>query len=1322
MPCGDLRNRPPTHNNSITLSRLSSEPLHLPVVKRAGFSLLLSLVVLSVMILTVIMVAAFLSVETRLAGYAQLSLRARLNGVVALRLALAHTQQEAGPDRRVTARADLAQPDVAVSDLLNPMWTGVWNTQRPNQPPHWLISGRDDLAPGAQMVSLSGESDYPAPIWLPWQKDYTPTTSNLIPLVGTGSASVAEANKPSGLVTLPRLPLPDDDAFGKYAYWVGDEGIKARFNLFDTRTTGTANSPGNLQALRNPVTPGLALLKGFESYTPNDGLARSLTIDDVPNLTGFSEGTGATPNSNRLFHDLSASSAGVLADAYHGGLKRDLSLAFELRDADFNQTEFGGGKLSAAATGTANGVEVISMRLPLDGNSLLATPVFNRSTLEGEVRGPTWWALRDYHRLYKQVGWDTSGTPTLKARTFYPNASRIMPPTANADPNNVRQSTYSYSLAYNGDHATLNPQVGDFGNFWNLGSQPIPRALNVAATPYIHRVMMVFSVNLEYYPNGGAAIYFNLTPIVVVHNPYNVAMKFEARNGAAGTYALAVSFTNWDQWIFRYKRYAAYGTGPTSTYEIPLSSFFMQQDDQQANANDMFRLYLPNFTLKPGEFRVLSGNSAAMQDWKRVVELSNTFNQSGGFNDTLNDWGFGESSRWYYDDAFGFEVLPAGDFRIRQGLACWPGDIINKTASTANFYNRSSEHTELFYRDLNPTRVGAAGEKFFPNYTWIAPKTNSRGTPLPPSVITVMDLAVKTADWTSSPYPPFTHSNPMAASCRADGAGRTDLGEGNGFVGASPSYRMRLFRPSTWSEILQTTSGLGYGGYSNTSSGMTVAVQTEIPLAAPTGLAQYVHANLSMRDQQPLLGIGSSFAHTQVNSQRTTQLNSPNWTDFDNAYLLNHAVWDQYFLSSAAPEMTKAADPADPTPADPTANPNASANASGNGNPNSTPAETRSLSTVLDDFVNGVKPLNNPRMRLLGEFRGGTDLRAAIGDYRRSASVLLHDGTFNVNSTSVEAWTAVLGSAKDIATTRYAANLPKTTSAPIQPQNTRYPRAIPQGTAAVATSTMANASNWSGFINLTDDQVRNLAQAIVEENKARFKVLTRTERDQNYPPAARTFRGQIIAATPYLGLTEFINRFLNSNPQVARCGALQSAIFRADKYYATKSDNSDRFSDRLSNRGVIGKVDVAALSTTTAGPFANPENIELPDPVGKNVTHAALGAPGNLLQSDLLEVIGSSLSTRSDTFTIRAYGEAWNTSGDSAKCWIEAVIQRIPEFVDTTNAPETAVASPKNHATLIPGTTTTSDVTTSNQLTPINNVLGRRFRIVSFRTLKPNEI
>ena len=75
--------------------------------RRPGFSLVLSLVVMSVVLLTVITVASFVTIESRLAAQHQNFLRAKLNAAVSLRLALAHLQQEAGPDRRMTARADI---------------------------------------------------------------------------------------------------------------------------------------------------------------------------------------------------------------------------------------------------------------------------------------------------------------------------------------------------------------------------------------------------------------------------------------------------------------------------------------------------------------------------------------------------------------------------------------------------------------------------------------------------------------------------------------------------------------------------------------------------------------------------------------------------------------------------------------------------------------------------------------------------------------------------------------------------------------------------------------------------------------------------------------------------------------------------------------------------------------------------------------------------------------------------------------------------------------------------------------------------------------
>jgi hypothetical protein len=94
-----------------------------------------------------------------------------------------------------------------------------------------------------------------------------------------------------------------------------------------------------------------------------------------------------------------------------------------------------------------------------------------------------------------------------------------------------------------------------------------------------------------------------------------------------------------------------------------------------------------------------------------------------------------------------------------------------------------------------------------------------------------------------------------------------------------------------------------------------------------------------------------------------------------------------------------------------------------------------------------------------------------------------------------------------------------------------------------------------------------------------------------------------------------------------------------------------------------------------------------------------MGIPGNLLQVDLLQSLGASLATRSDTFTIRAYGETLGADGNPASCLIEAVVQRQPGFVNDLDPAETAFA----------------DLRTPNKL------FGRRFKVVSCRWLKPNE-
>ncbi len=77
-----------------------------------GFSLILSLTVMAGIVMLLVTVSAFVMVESRAVMNQQLATRAKLNAIVSMRLALAHLQQEAGPDRRSTARADITQPEV----------------------------------------------------------------------------------------------------------------------------------------------------------------------------------------------------------------------------------------------------------------------------------------------------------------------------------------------------------------------------------------------------------------------------------------------------------------------------------------------------------------------------------------------------------------------------------------------------------------------------------------------------------------------------------------------------------------------------------------------------------------------------------------------------------------------------------------------------------------------------------------------------------------------------------------------------------------------------------------------------------------------------------------------------------------------------------------------------------------------------------------------------------------------------------------------------------------------------------------------------------
>jgi Tfp pilus assembly protein PilX len=178
----------------------------------------------------------------------------------------------------------------------------------------------------------------------------------------------------------------------------------------------------------------------------------------------------------------------------------------------------------------------------------------------------------------------------------------------------------------------------------------------------------------------------------------------------------------------------------------------------------------------------------------------------------------------------------------------------------------------------------------------------------------------------------------------------------------------------------------------------------------------------------------------------------------------------------------------------------------------------------------------------------------------------------------------------------------------------------------------------------------------------------------------------------------------NQLPDSAFEGSTDEALNRGLYRQGLRSLDDDDTMLRAMAQGIISRTQGRTFSSIAA--FINSGILEDAiaeaelnfGPEGAERIHGI--SPGFLRQADFFNYLGPILTTRSDTFVIRAYGEAQHprSGATRARAFCEAIVQRYPKYVDDSDAP--------------------SETPTSM----LNQTLGRRFKVVSFRWLQPHEI
>jgi hypothetical protein len=1162
-------------------------------VRRGGFALVVTVSLMALLLLLAVGLLGLSGVVIRGDGQDAAMATARANARLAMMMALGDLQRSVGPDGRITVTADQG---VAKSGP-HRGWTGVyeaWDADRGfvRRPEpkfvNWLVGAGDPA--GAAVREFAGAAAGAAEVAM------------------VGEGTLGKDALADERVSVPRVPVGQGGQRGEMAWWVADESMKAH-------VVSGAERPGKMSGAEE-------LLAANAGLTPNGGVLEDL--GELPIGVGGRKRYLTTwqlalknPDAGGLFHDVTTVSRGLAVDVTRGRPKLDFSIFAQRPRRQVT------GMPLYKADGAVNTIDVRGSRLTGDprfrsaGADLLAA--FGDRTNQPGIHLEELWV---HSNVYRTVRW-RGGQPELRMMDGAENtASTDFRHRALSDPwfSHTKpvfasvQFVFSFvskpSTAFPGKFRML-MQMDALVKVWN------PNNVRVVVPPGASFAVQLLAVpfQVQWSIAGSDGVTVNRPQSGIGNNTY------------------AMSWGNWGS----------------------SSSRFGQRSFQWLRGNIgglAAKGASAGYTLEAGECKVFGYD-----------QETSTANWAGDPNVNLSPgWGPGRQALIVAD--FGADNLGVND---SVEFIVSPDPLALPTSGSRTYCNKWIGHRAAGAASQGGNGGLALGSSTLPqSYSFTNPdpvyfpvirssqrlRVSQYNTPKPFMIfghyMNVEQTSAGTRDAVASV--PRLLTNSAVTTRRFRGF---SLDQMTAFQELWRCDPLPLAYDSPLIDINSKDQGR-FGGSHSAGAGVTRCATRQLDVAPPVSLMSLTHAiangfadrfgQAAERGAKGLDvlqsdGLGGAFKFesgdiafstvTYAAPQVERAIGNSFATPFlrpgevvgagayhsgtgavvplmDHAYLANVALFDGWFCSSLH---------------------------DGTLIPRGAPYEDpRGVGQVLTDFfersaTDREARLMNPRVipavgverakaRVLN---GGVLHEEAM---KRMGALVFLEGAFNVNSTRKEAWKALLATSRGV--------MKRVAGGDVRGGDERTATGASGLVVTGAAKPLAQPTEveqWSGYRDLDDDALDELAGEIVEEVRKRG---------------------------PFLSLGDFLNRRPGGSGDEQWMGAVQAAIEGAGLNEALKG------AGRVAGAGDFGNLPGAGLGDAGGG------------------MARSAGIPGYLMQADVLAPVANQLAPRGDTFRVRGYGSAKDAGGKIvAEAWCEAIFQRLPEYVDLQDEADVARADLK---------------------------------------------